>query len=408
MLLLLLLLPPAAHAQSGDADRDGDGDMEPRISCTSDILVKYSSLTCRLLAHRRAGEDDEDDGDDGMEKMTACYMDYSLNQRKCNEALGDTVTGLSPLPRLDVSILLKTGRTINTTVELMKIIKPRSPRVKDVSFNTDSDQAELHIWTPYDNEYPKEYLHQGTLLFELKLWAAGSSITQNVTSDTLRIDLKRLGGHREWRVSVRALPVNGMQGTWSDWSETFGFLTPAEENVPQAAVGGRELSKLIVCLVVLVVVPSSVLLFWKNKIFSYIWPSIPHPKHTLVHICKPSKGLLLNFRPEVFSALNLEKSEDQPQEEAEPPPGAAPGSAQSSAQSSDPSSASTTSADTEELELSALLSPTSSDGEDSLQSVQDLQPGDRPEGPGSPEASCSSGGNESEAYVTMSSFYRIQ
>lgn len=125
------------------------------------------------------------------------------------------------------------------------------------------------------------------------------------------------------------------------------------------------------------------------------------------------QGLLLNFKPEVFSALKvypMEKTEEQPCEETEP---SIADSTQSnhpcSTQSSD-CSRSTTSVSTEELELSALLSRSSSDGEDSLQStspspINVLQLGERSHTP-PPERN--SGGNEAEAYVTMSSFYQIK
>lgn len=118
------------------------------------------------------------------------------------------------------------------------------------------------------------------------------------------------------------------------------------------------------------------------------------------------QGLLLNFKPEVISALKVEKSEEQVCEETEPSLAAAGSYPPCSTQSSD-SSRSTTSASTEELELSALLSRGSSDGEDSLQSaspspVQDL------ERPHTPQPEHGSGANEAEAYVTMSSFYQIK
>lgn len=165
-----------------------------------------------------------------------------------------------------------------------------------------------------------------------------------------------------------------------------------------------------------------------------MWPSVPHPKQTLIQICKPNKvsswnhqvlhkeqnygtpnrvlmfhqGLLLNLNPEVFSSLKVYPQEEAPSEEAEPSlgPAAAGGSPSSSAQSSD--CRSTTSISTEELEISALLSRSSSDGEDSLPRdstspvnvpQQEDQAGNlQPDGLKQPE----------EAYVTMSSFYQIK
>lgn len=117
----------------------------------------------------------------------------------------------------------------------------------------------------------------------------------------------------------------------------------------------------------------------------------------------------------------MDKTDEEPGEETEPSvdPAAADGT-----QSNEPSSTqssdcrSTTSVSTEELELSALLSRSSSDGEESLQStspspINVLQLGDEP----TPQPDRSSGGNQvemfgvsqqEEAYVTMSSFYQIK
>lgn len=134
----------------------------------------------------------------------------------------------------------------------------------------------------------------------------------------------------------------------------------------------------------------------------------------------------MNFKPEVFSVLKvypMVKTEEQLCGVTEPSTTtAAAGGARSnhpcSTQSSD-SSRSTTSASTEELELSALLSRSSSEGEDGLRStgpspIDILQLRD---GPHAPQPERSSGGNKAaafgvsqqeEAYVTMSSFYQIK
>lgn len=407
--LLLLLLLAGTQAQSGD----GDTDMEPRISCTSHILTAGSSLSCKLV-EGSDGEDDEDAEADGIEKMTVCYTDYSENKMKCLEALGDAVSSrdLSPVLHFNVTVHLKRGGSVTTTVDLKKIVKPRSPQVKNVTFDHESNQTVIRIQTPYH----KEYLRLDNQLFQLLIWSTGSPITQNFSSDTLRIDMTHLQKHTNYHVKVRAIPVKGLQGTWSEWSEMFNFLTPAEKKAQKQTDKRQETYKLIVCLIILVVVPSSVVVFWKNKIFTYMWPNIPHPKHALVQICKPNKGLLLNFKPEVFSALKVEKTEEEerPCEETEPSiAAAAADGAQStprcSTQSSD-CSRSTTSVSTEELEVSALLSRSSSDREDSLQStspslVDVLRLGERPH---TPQPERSSGGNEAEAYVTMSSFYQIK
>ncbi|MEQ2203965.1 hypothetical protein XENOCAPTIV_005822, partial [Xenoophorus captivus] len=177
-------------------------------------------------------------------------------------------------------------------------------------------------------------------------------------------------------------------------------------------------------------------------IFTYMWPSIPHPKQTLVKICKPNKvsphnqellimdqhlrtnnhvmmfhqGLLLNLNPEVFSSLKVYPLEKTNFEEAEPSlgPTDADGSQSSSNQSSD--CRSTTSVSTEELEISALLTRSASYGEDSLPSsspspVMVLQREDEAQNlqPENGSRGNAVGMNQpEEAYVTMSSFYQIK
>ncbi|XP_070781214.1 interleukin-7 receptor subunit alpha [Enoplosus armatus] len=413
-LLLQLLLPAGTEAQSGD----GDTDTEPRISCTSHIMTNGSSLTCKLVGGRNDIEDDEDVEADCIKNMTVCYSDWSTTSMKCVEVFGDSVSSrdLNPVFNFNVTVHLKRGGKITTMIDLKKIVKPRSPQVWNVTFNQESNQAVIHIRTQYTNPYHKEYLRVDNQLFQLLMWSSSSSMIQNISSsDIMIIDMEHLQKSTEYHVKVRAIPLIYLQGTWSEWSDTFTFFTPAEEKVQKQTDDRREAFTLIVCLVPLVVVTSSVVFFWKNKIFTYMWPSIPHPKHTLVQICKPNKGLLLNFKPEVFSALKvypIEKTDEQPCEESEPSISAADGSLSNhpcSTQSSD-CSRSTTSVSTEELELSALLSRSSSDGEDSLQStspspINVLQLGERPD---TPQAERSSGGNEAEAYVTMSSFYQIK
>ncbi|MEQ2185905.1 hypothetical protein GOODEAATRI_022922, partial [Goodea atripinnis] len=276
--------------------------------------------------------------------------------------------------------------------------------------------------------YTKDYLTLENQIFQLNLWTKGSNI----------INMQHLRKHSEYHVKVRAIPnehKRGLQGTWSEWSKVYTFFTPPEEWQLTMYV-------LIVSFISVVVVLSSIFVFWKNKIFTYMWPSIPHPKQTLVKICKPNKvspqnqellimdqhlrtnnhvmmfhqGLLLNLNPEVFSSLKVYPLEKTNFEEAEPSlgPAAADGSQSSSNQSSD--CRSTTSVSTEELEISALLSRSASYGEDSLPSsspspVMVLQREDEAQNlqPENGSRGNAVGMNQpEEAYVTMSSFYQIK
>lgn len=423
LLLLLLLLSAETEAQSGD----GDSDAEPTLSCISDITMGVGSLTCKLVGGQSVSEDDEDDEADGVEKMTACYCDFTRSQPTdlCWDTDGDTFRSkeLVPVRVFNVTVHLKKGGRITRMINLRRIVRPRSPRVWNVTFDQETNQTVIYIRTPYH----KDYLSVKNQLFQLLIWSAHSKTIQNVSSaDFLKIDRDYFKKNTEYHVKVRALPLTFLPGYWSEWSEATRFLTPADGEAEKPPDDGQETYTLLVCLVLVAVAISSVVLFWKNKIFTYMWPSIPHPKHTLVQICKPNKGLLLNLKPEVFSALKVdpkEKTQEPPCEGTGPLITAAadrgpqpnhPCSTQSSS-----CSRSTTSVSTEELELSALLSGGSSDGEDAHRStgpspINVLQLGERPL---TPQPEQGRGGNEvevfgvsqqEEAYVTMSSFYQIK
>ncbi|XP_056260174.1 interleukin-7 receptor subunit alpha [Seriola aureovittata] len=419
----LLLLLGGGQAQSGD----GDTHMEPRISCCSHITTEENSLTCRLLGGRTDDEDDEDDDEDGIKKMTLCYTDWNseLHRRvRCVHGPGNTISfKAKPVVDFNLTAELRRGGMVSTTVDLRRIVKPRRPQVWNVTFSPEAHQALIHIRTPYH----KDYLRVDNQLFQLHIWTTGRRMIQNVSSeDTMRMDMEHLQRNTQYHVEVRSIPAKFFRGSWSEWSDTFSFFTPAEEDVQEASTNRQEvLYGLMVCLVPVVLVTFSLVFFWKNKIFTYMWPSIPRPKDTLVQICKPNKGLLLNFNPEEFSALKVCPVERTDVRPCENPESSVSPAAADSCQSSDPCSTqnsdcrSTTSISTEELELSALLSRGSSDGEDSLHSaspspVNVLQLGD---GALAPQAEGNSGGNETEvfggsqqeeAYVTMSSFYQIK
>lgn len=142
-------------------------------------------------------------------------------------------------------------------------------------------------------------------------------------------------------------------------------------------------------------------------------------KYDVILVLQP---LLLTFRPEVLSDLKVYPVETTARQETEPAISPASAAAYST-QSSEPCSTqsldcrSTVSASTEELELSALLSRSSSEAEDSLSScspspIDILQLGERPEQPEQQfevnDFEVFGANRQEEAYVTMSSFYKIK
>ncbi|XP_017163252.1 interleukin-7 receptor subunit alpha isoform X2 [Poecilia reticulata] len=368
--------------------------------------------------------------------MIVCQvrMENDRMEEKCVRADGGTVSGLSTVAVANVTVHRRGGGRLSATVLLEKIVKPKSPRIFNVTMDPMKNRAEIYFQIPYS----RDYLNLNTQIFQLNLWTHGSNITQNVTSKNfLHIDRQHLRQDSEYQVRVRSIPTGVLQGTWSTWSPEFPFHMPPEEKLPSSDKTEWTVSGPVLSFVSALVVLCSIIIVWKSGILSYMWPSIPHPKQALVQICKPNKGLLLDLNPEVFSSLRVLPLEKPQAEEAEPHrrpigTGSAAGSqsrsqsaagSQSGSQSSagsqsgsqsgsrSSSSHSTTSsassAVTEELEVSALLS--CSDGEDSVPSSAP-SPVDvlRREDESQNLLARRGGPGQEEAYVTMSSFYQSQ
>uniref|UniRef100_A0A3P8X4E8 Fibronectin type-III domain-containing protein n=1 Tax=Cynoglossus semilaevis TaxID=244447 RepID=A0A3P8X4E8_CYNSE len=331
----------------------------------------------------------------------------------CVKDVGNTLSFEEPpVGNFNLTVHLRRGGVITTTVDMKKIVKPRSPSVRNVTFHQESDAVFVHVSTPY----VRDYLTTDNQLFQLRIWSSTHQL--NMTSETvLKIDLLHLHRNTQYFVKVRAIPLKELEGVWSEWSNTYTFRLPEGEDGTSNSAGPVSedvwdaTPTLTLGFVSVVVVIVSLVIFWKKKIFTYMWPNIPHPKDTLVHLCKPNKHLLLNFNPEVYSALRVAPLQTKPVR-SDPVQSTDPGLLTDlvqpdtlhlcSTQSSD--CRSTTSNSTEESELAALLDRSCSDGENSLQSTgpSSLRGPDSGAGPGDSGGS----GQQEEAYVTMSSFYQ--
>ncbi|XP_037136635.1 interleukin-7 receptor subunit alpha [Syngnathus acus] len=396
MLPMLLLLPAACLAQSGH----GDSDLDSRISCTSHITTVESSLTCKVTGN---GSEDDEDEDDGVESMTVCFTDLQVNKIRCLTESGGSITSteLNPLAGLNLTIRLKGGAIVRKTVQLKKIVKPRSPEVWNVTLKRDSNQAVFHIRTPYQ----KEYLKVENQLFQLVIWSPGKKMVRNISaSDTMTIDMEHLGKNLNYQVKVRAIPYVSFKGSWSEWSNPLTF------SIPEARTQNHErekvTSKLVVCLLSLLALTSILGFFWKKKLFAYMWPSIPHPKPTLVPNSRPNKvSLVLTIKPEEFSTLKI-----YPVVEAERILDAIHCATSDLTLATYPGSTQNfdCSTSTEELELSISRNSSCTDGDDSLQSASLPLVANAPLSPGDSTSGMLGAHQKEEDYVTMSSFYQVK
>ncbi|XP_076020420.1 interleukin-7 receptor subunit alpha isoform X2 [Genypterus blacodes] len=420
--VLLLLLPNVTHSQSGD----GHSGAEPRISCSSQISQKAgNSLTCKLDSGSNVNEDDEDNEGYDIEKMTACSLNMITNTQRCVDGSGDTIrsTRLRPITAtFNLTIQLKSGSRINRLIDLKKIVKPKPPQVLNVTRQLQSHQVVIYL-----SSYKRDYLHKQNQLFQYEIRSLERTMVENVTgSDTLSISMDHLQKNTEYQVKVRAIPNSQFEGMWSDWSGDFTFSTYTEVK-EQPDNGWVVLYMLLICLTSLILLTGCTV-FWKKKLYTYLWPSIPQPKDTLVKIYKPIKNLPTSFIPaEVFSDFKIypvEKIEQQHCGETEPTAPVADitqSKEPCSPQSSD-CSKSNTSVSTEELDVSTLFSRSSAgEEEEYFQSRSStptgaLQP-EEEQPVVQPEYNV--GDNEQdmfgvtqqvpdEDYVTMSSFYQIK
>ncbi|TNM91776.1 hypothetical protein fugu_018787 [Takifugu bimaculatus] len=414
-MMTIIMMSTLTQAQSGDEE------IAPRTSCTSHITTGTSTLTCNVVTDDNDSEDDEDVEDDSIEEMKACY--FELNKEvKCLNSFGNTINlnDLSPIININVTLGLKSGRTTTKEIDLKKIVKPRSPQVWNVTIHREPYEAVIHVRTPYE----KDYLTTEKQLFQLFIWSATQHMIQNISlldKIVLKIGEAHLEKNTMYQVKVRSIPQKYLQGTWSEWSKPYNFSTPAGKSESINYAGKIPITNLwetyplIVCFALILVVTSSVILSWRNKIFTYMWPTIPHPKGTLVQSCNPNTGLLLNVKPDVFSVLkvySIQETDVGPDDKSEPLVAADKDRScfPCSSQSSD-CSGSANSVSTEDLALSGLLSRSSFEEEDSLQSAARLPV----ELPGMLQPVCDSEekrsvfgtGKQEEAYVTMSSFYQI-
>lgn len=193
-------------------------------------------------------------------------------------------------------------------------VKPRSPQVWNVTVHLEPYQAVIHVGTPYF----EDYLTTQKQLFQLHIWTATYNMvactdwcclhlvcsparvftgfllmffvqTQNMSSldkIVMRIDEAHLKKNTNYQVKVRAIPTESLQGTWSEWSEPYNFSTPPgkRKSINSASEQCDHYNKIlsfpseniqiqilwkkntfIVCLILILVVTSSVIVSLKHK-----------------------------------------------------------------------------------------------------------------------------------------------
>ncbi|XP_062334492.1 interleukin-7 receptor subunit alpha [Osmerus eperlanus] len=386
--IALLLVPTTTLAQSGDPD---DDDGETSLTCSSDISIHLNHLTCLL-------SDEEE-----VEVLTLCNFSEPRSQKKTclegNRAGKDvTFSNLEMLTLYNLTYRLKGGRETMQQIDLKKIVKPRTPWVVKTTYVPGSDSHLIQIGTPYKNDYLSHKLQ-----FELEIWSADSPPrTLTISYQDYTIEGEYLEKNTLYHIKVRAKPRGDyFKGFWSEWSPFVSFSTYREDLWWDQPVLMYSLS---LALVVLLLLTMTAVFFWRKRIKSLIWPSIPHPKHTLVHLYHPSKHPPVSFNPEMFSDLSVrlvQKVEGHIQSLPELSTDGSSGTGASEATLLSSAASNECSETESEAPSMGLLDQGS--GPDTTQTDTDAGNGD-----GVPDTVEVSGRGKEEAYVTMSSFYQVK
>ncbi|XP_046901195.1 interleukin-7 receptor subunit alpha isoform X2 [Hypomesus transpacificus] len=378
--IALLLVPTTTLAQSGDPD-DDDG---ASLTCSSDISIHLNNLTCLL------SEEEE------VEVVTLCWFSEPGSQKTiCLEESrpGKDVTfsNLEMLTVYNLTYRLMGGSVTKQKIELKKIVKPKTPWVVNTTYVPGSDTHLIQIGTPYKNDYLSQKLQ-----FELEIWSADSlPLTPTISYQDYTIEGEYLKKNTLYHIRVRAKPIGDyFKGFWSEWSPSVSFTTYREDLRWDQPVLMYILS---LAFVILLLLTMTAVFFWRKRIKSLIWPSIPHPKHTLVHLYHPSKHPPVSFNPEMFSDLSVRLVQKVPELSTDDSSGTGASEATllSSAASNECSEMGSEATTMGLLDLGS--------GPDTTQTDTDAGDGD-----GVPESVEVRGRGKEEAYVTMSSFYQVK
>ncbi|KAJ8339076.1 hypothetical protein SKAU_G00358620 [Synaphobranchus kaupii] len=269
------LLPLVVQAQSGS---------DPSVDCTSHISMtrqEENTLTCEL---------DPDDAEE-VENITLCPTIRRTCERRELEGNIIIFKSLDTLKKYELHIQFVTGESFREVYELKSIIKPNAPWIINATFSEKSGTLSIDIGTQYHQDYLK-----GKLEFELDITSAQiTALKTQVLYSHVIIDESHLRFNTNYSVRVRARP-NGRYfgGTWSEWGPSVSFQTPTLQE-PDASLLVYTLIPAVVLILLLMPIVR-----WHNVIKSFIWPSIPNPKNTLLQMYKPNKALPISFNPEAF------------------------------------------------------------------------------------------------------------
>ncbi|XP_074934589.1 interleukin-7 receptor subunit alpha [Phalacrocorax aristotelis] len=307
VLSIFVLFLHTTFGESGCTSADGDGtfgDDEPDnfdIDCFSQLEFKdsYSSLTCNftdLPPHNT------------NYTLSLCTKEDSnyvcFNMKKQEDGYFLQFTDI--LSNKDICMNSETKRRVCRSLIVTDIVKPEAPFDINITYQKEANEYLIHYSTPHSwKKYLKDKLiHQIAYRQEEGTW-------KTIESPYLQVKLlgKNLKNDVSYEVKVRSQP-NGdyFKGTWSEWSTSKSFRTAKE---PHSAESYSSMVVIIVSIVgfmLFIVLIVLIVTFWENRIKPAVWPNLPDHKKTLEQLCKkPKNNFDISFNPESFGYVHIHK-----------------------------------------------------------------------------------------------------
>ncbi|XP_065717275.1 interleukin-7 receptor subunit alpha [Patagioenas fasciata] len=310
VLSIFVLFLHTTFGESGCTSVDGDGtsgDDEPDnfdINCFSQLEFKdsYSSLTCNFI---------ELPPDNTNYTLALCnkedsnYMCFNMEKREDVYFLQFT----DILSNKDICMDFETKRRVCRSLVVTDMVKPEVPFNVNITYQKEANEYLIHYSTPHSwKKYLQDKLiHQIAYRQEEGTW-------KTIESPYLQVKLlgKNLENDASYEVKVRSQP-NGdfFKGTWSEWSASKSFRTTREQNFMESYSNVVLVILSILGFMLSVVTIVLIGTFWENRIKPAVWPNLPDHKTTLEQLCKkPKNNFDISFNPENFGYVHIHKVDD--------------------------------------------------------------------------------------------------
>ncbi|NXN15885.1 IL7RA protein, partial [Indicator maculatus] len=271
------------------------------IDCFSQLEFKesYSSLTCNFT---------ELSPQNINYTLALCTKEDSnylcFNMEKQGNVYFLQFTDI--LSNKDICVNSETKRKVCWSLVVTDFVKPEVPFNINITYQKEANEYLIHYSTPHSwKKYLKDKLiHQVAYRQEEGTW-------KTIESPFLQVKLLGKNLHKDalYEVKVRSQP-NGdyFKGMWSEWSTSKSFRTAREQRSTESSSAVVLVTLSILGFMLSIVMIVLVVTFWENRIKPAVWPNLPDHKKTLEQLCKkPKNNFDISFNPESFGYVHIHK-----------------------------------------------------------------------------------------------------